>query len=510
MANNHLNSPVPYQLHYSDLPIGSSIEWDEFYHATETQAAYETGTADTDTTNKLIDTTADFSTVLVGDVVKNTDNNFFAKVTVLDSGVALTLDSDAFPNGTEAYSIYRAIPLPGGWANAGDVIDDGDSPFDGLTLPKMSAKKKKIVSSNYTITKNDPSTIYVNPIDAAVEVTMPDLLTVSEVPDYRVELRHYGWGLMDRADCEDTLRPMISGETTPIAETNCTFTRNGTRFRNGSYSYKLLMTATAEGYATLTETGTSLHGLIEGETYTFSAWVYIDTMAAGEAGLRLSYNLGGWLWVESYAQVIGEWTKVSVTLTIPAGTTSIIIRAYGNAADTEFAYFEDFQLYRHYDVTVSGSIENQTSKVLHNEGDFIKLTNDSDKYLIDDLQYRGQVLDAIYMGGGEYRFPDGSSLDYSNSMASSTTIVFAELPANTREVTAFTRVYDSGITPRMQWKRSSGAGETYDVLGQWADGGLNAMYGTYPYILDGNYIYIGSLSANQGKEFSIVSYKVGE
>ncbi len=66
-----------------------------------------TGTATTDTTNKLVDTGATFQTdgVQVGDLAYNTTDELYAKVTAVDSETSLSLDSDAFPDGNENYEV---------------------------------------------------------------------------------------------------------------------------------------------------------------------------------------------------------------------------------------------------------------------------------------------------------------------------------------------------------------------------------------------------------------------
>ncbi len=65
------------------------------------------GTADTNTVNKLIDSTATFVTdgVAVDDWVRNVTDSTWEQVASIDSETELTLDSDAFPDGNEEYYI---------------------------------------------------------------------------------------------------------------------------------------------------------------------------------------------------------------------------------------------------------------------------------------------------------------------------------------------------------------------------------------------------------------------
>ena len=70
-----------------------------------------TGTADTDVTNKLKDTAANFSTVNVGDIVYNTTDNTSGAVTAVDSTDTISFATDLFPDGNETYIIFTAGPV---------------------------------------------------------------------------------------------------------------------------------------------------------------------------------------------------------------------------------------------------------------------------------------------------------------------------------------------------------------------------------------------------------------
>ncbi len=64
------------------------------------------GTASSTTTNKLVDASATFTTLLaVGDVVENITDNTTAKITAIDSATQLTLDNDIMSSG-EIYRIF--------------------------------------------------------------------------------------------------------------------------------------------------------------------------------------------------------------------------------------------------------------------------------------------------------------------------------------------------------------------------------------------------------------------
>jgi hypothetical protein len=63
------------------------------------------GTTDGTTTDKLVDTDADFTGVVIGDIVYNTTDNTSATVTVIDSSTTLELSADIFTTG-EVYIVF--------------------------------------------------------------------------------------------------------------------------------------------------------------------------------------------------------------------------------------------------------------------------------------------------------------------------------------------------------------------------------------------------------------------
>ena len=66
----------------------------------------ESGTTSATTTNKLREAGQNFlTTVSIGDIVYNSTDGAYAKVTAVDSDIALTLDADIIPSG-KAYVIY--------------------------------------------------------------------------------------------------------------------------------------------------------------------------------------------------------------------------------------------------------------------------------------------------------------------------------------------------------------------------------------------------------------------
>jgi len=66
-----------------------------------------TGITNDSDTNKLIDTTANFTTNLLGAIVVNTSTNDIANVIGFESSTVLLLDNSIFPSG-ENYAIYNS------------------------------------------------------------------------------------------------------------------------------------------------------------------------------------------------------------------------------------------------------------------------------------------------------------------------------------------------------------------------------------------------------------------
>lgn len=70
--------------------------------ATYTQTSVDSGTTDGTTTGKLVDSTQNFlTTVSVGDIVNNTTDGTFSKVTNVDSDTVLSINNDNIPTGKD-------------------------------------------------------------------------------------------------------------------------------------------------------------------------------------------------------------------------------------------------------------------------------------------------------------------------------------------------------------------------------------------------------------------------
>ncbi len=139
MGSKHLSIPIKPAEVFDELPLGSIIFWHKSL-ATRAETKNSTGTATTDTTDKLIDSSATFQTdgVAVGDIVYNSTDGVYATVQSVDSQIQLTLDWDAFPDGNENYDAHDEPSVPQGWIEfSGQTINDQASPFYNMTIPDV-------------------------------------------------------------------------------------------------------------------------------------------------------------------------------------------------------------------------------------------------------------------------------------------------------------------------------------------------------------------------------------
>lgn len=133
------------------IPIGGVIDW------LKTYSTVSSGTADTNTVDKLVDTSATFVTdgVTAGMIVYNSTDDTFAIVSAVDSETSLSLAADTqsgsavtdvFPDGNENYSIYATPKLNPGWYELnGQTISDANSVYNGATLPDVNNSTQSFI-----------------------------------------------------------------------------------------------------------------------------------------------------------------------------------------------------------------------------------------------------------------------------------------------------------------------------------------------------------------------------
>ena len=135
-------------------------------------AQQESGTTDSTTTNKLVDSTQNFSsTVIVGTMVVNTTNNTVSHVAIVDSNTSLTLRDDIMVSG-DTYTIGQP-------AHPTTALKTGDAgTTDGTTASKLVDS-----SQNFLTTVTAGMFITNTTDDTYTKVTAVDSDTVLSVED---------------------------------------------------------------------------------------------------------------------------------------------------------------------------------------------------------------------------------------------------------------------------------------------------------------------------------------
>jgi len=98
----------------------------------KTGRVLSSGTTDGTTTSKLVDSTASFTSALVGEAVYNSTNDTWAKVTAFDSATILSVSADIFVSG-DGYEIASAVD------NLIDAFNLADSSFQANITILVSA-----------------------------------------------------------------------------------------------------------------------------------------------------------------------------------------------------------------------------------------------------------------------------------------------------------------------------------------------------------------------------------
>lgn len=168
--------------------------------------------------------------------------------------------------------------------------------------------------------------------------------------------------LIDRGNCESSTAPMLLGETIP-AQTNTSGERSGDQSHSGDNSYKITITNGAiAAHRNLEDKNTAvtddMHGLVAGETYEISAWVYAEsaqTLQASDVKIQVyEYSTIDTAWNQigsaSSTSTEDAWSEITKTITIADDASGMIVRFYvasGQAANGEYFYVDDIKLTTH-------------------------------------------------------------------------------------------------------------------------------------------------------------------
>ncbi len=310
------------------------------------------------------------------------------------------------------------------------VVQSGERVKATVTeIAGEGAIAKTIKTGDYTVLATDRGTLVGNAIDNTIEFTLPDPADIEDIP-LRFVNRHYGNGLMANGDCESATAPSVD---TAVSASNAFFAKSADEARAGSNSYKFTVTTggvAAAVYLMDSAATNDLHGLIAGQTYTLVMWQKIPTsngVATGENGIELGIYSGG-AWTFSYRRAVvsaGTWERLAITFTLLSAATGVVFGPHclAAAASSEVFHIDDIQLYRHYEVTIAGPIENVASYILADEGDNLSLVSDGEKYLetdytahdhsgpgTDGFWHRGREGDQLVHGHAVLVYVDASTL----------------------------------------------------------------------------------------------------
>lgn len=167
--------------------------------------------------------------------------------------------------------------------------------------------------------------------------------------------------LIDRGNCESATAPMMLGETVAHL-VDCTSARSSDYAHGGEYSYKITKAIAAGSVATAYITDnintTDLHGVVPGETYKHSVWVYVPSASGidpSEITIQFYYYTGGaWSSLDENPTTTDTWEEISVSRSMAAAASGFTIgyEFAAAAALNEYFYIDDLRLTTH---TVPGS-----------------------------------------------------------------------------------------------------------------------------------------------------------
>jgi hypothetical protein len=151
---------------------------------------------------------------------------------------------------------------------------------------------------------------------------------------------------IDRGDCESATPPMVRGETVPVL-VNATFTADATQFYAGTQSYRFTKTVAAgtDSFVYLVDaySTTDMHGFLPGQTVTkrYRLRIPSGAMLGSECQIQmLDYGGGAWDFNTETAQNIYDaWQEVTITRTLRAGCTGMLIRLIGISTAELNEYF---------------------------------------------------------------------------------------------------------------------------------------------------------------------------
>ncbi len=165
-----------------------------------------------------------------------------------------------------------------------------------------------------------------------------------------------------------------------------------------------------------------------------------------------------------------------------------------------------------FDPEGAEEIDGRTSIAVYSQGGVIVVRGGANEWEI--LAYHaGEPITNAKRITGEYLLDEDHELDYSASFTdgmAAATITFTQLPSDTVLIHVKYKFVDTGINPKVGFKRSSGGTFPFALGAQFADAGLNAIEDLAWLPTSGNTIRVTSVAADNTRTFCIIGYKTGE
>jgi len=240
---------------------------------------------------------------------------------------------------------YKSFPKSTEWAYAYGWIDNEGT--ENLTI--------KI--ENNSTSPGTAHSFYTDRVKFGIWQDYPSIKLIIVFEGLSTEGNISAWegaedNLIDRGECEDTTSPMIFDETTPML-VNCSWTRSGSQYYWGSYSYLFTVT-TGGSIATLdlvdNNSTSDMHGLVSDQEYTFTIRLYIPSggITGSEIKIQIMDYVSSWeIEEQAAADIYDDWQYITVTKIIRSSATGIIIRIKTDdiTSSSETFYVDDVRIF---------------------------------------------------------------------------------------------------------------------------------------------------------------------
>lgn len=237
--------------------------------------------------------------------------------------------------------------------------------------------------------------------------------------------------MIGRGDCETTPPPAINPETA-VNLLDCTFLLSVTEMHSGAASYKLTKTSAPPSQIRVAfhqNYPGGMHGLVAGNTYRFSAWVFIPSTGGFDLNtivLRLIDSVASVYEIASSSNptAFDTWQKLTVEKTIRIGSTATIIEllaslseGVGAAMYTDDIDMQDLDADSAYGLSLIGAgTEIEIAGNIYIDVDNSGLSTDEVQQIVDELAV--DIVPAYYIVNLGYVDGSGVFIIYANGIIS--------------------------------------------------------------------------------------------